>query len=135
MKSKSPALALAISLIPYLWLFFIFFSSFTPENGATRVLSRSHRSGTIPTQVISNAGDDHPNQVQLIAPAGTTVAFNSHFWHGGMKNETDSPRQALHSYFCRRDKRQQLDQRKWLRKETIARLSPESRFILDVNDI
>ena len=78
---------------------------------------------------------DHPDQVQLIGTAGTVVVFNSHLWHGGMMNETDSPRRAMHSYFCRRDQRQQLDQRKWLRRETIDRLSLESRVILDVEEV
>ena len=110
-------------------------SNFTRQNGATRVVPGSHRCGKTATDVMSDTKTDHPNQVQLIGEAGTVVVFDSHRWHGGMKNETDSPRRAMHSYFCRRDQRQQLDQRKWLRKETVARLSLESRVILDVADV
>ena len=39
---------------------------------------------------------------------------------------------ALHSYFTRRGNQQQLDQKKYIRPETLARLSPAARFILDV---
>ena len=109
-------------------------SDFTRQNGATRVVPGSHRCGKTVTDVMSDTNTDHPDQVQLIGEAGTVVVFNSHLWHGGMENETDVPRRAMHSYFCRRDQRQQLNQRKWLRKETIARLSLESRVILDVDE-
>ena len=109
-------------------------TDFTRQNGATRVVPGSHRCGKTAADVMSDTTSDHPDQVQLIGEAGTVVVFNSHLWHSGMKNEKKSPRRAMHSYFCRRDQRQQLDQRKWLRKETIARLSSESRVILDVTD-
>jgi len=38
---------------------------------------------------------------------------------------------ALHSYFTRRANRQQLDQKAYIRQETLARLNPAARFILD----
>ena len=47
-------------------------------------------------------------------------------------NCSDQPRRALHSYFTRRANGQQLDQKKYIRPETLARLSPAARFILDV---
>ncbi|MDE0298836.1 MAG: phytanoyl-CoA dioxygenase family protein [Candidatus Poribacteria bacterium] len=110
-------------------------SDFTRENGATRVLPGSHRCGHTAADEMSDTIADHPDQVQLFGEAGAVVVFNSHLWHGGMTNETDSPRRAMHSYFCRRDQRQQLDQRKWLREETLSRLSLESKVILDVADV
>jgi hypothetical protein len=39
---------------------------------------------------------------------------------------------AMHSYFTRRRNGQQLDQAKYVRAETLARLGPAARFILDV---
>jgi ectoine hydroxylase-related dioxygenase (phytanoyl-CoA dioxygenase family) len=74
----------------------------------------------------------HPDEVLLIAPAGTVAVFNSHTWHGGTVNRTDRPRRALHSYFARRERGQQTDQQKYLRPETRAGLSPAACFILDV---
>ena len=64
--------------------------------------------------------------------AGTVVIFNSHLWHGGTGNRSDRPRRALHGLFTRRDRPQQTDQKTYLRPETLARLSPAARFILDV---
>jgi ectoine hydroxylase-related dioxygenase (phytanoyl-CoA dioxygenase family) len=74
----------------------------------------------------------HPEEVKLIAPAGTVIVFNSHLWHGGTLNRTGRQRRAVHSYFTRRGNRQQLDQQNYVRPETLARLSPAARFILDV---
>jgi ectoine hydroxylase-related dioxygenase (phytanoyl-CoA dioxygenase family) len=105
---------------------------FTAGNGATRVVPGSHLSGKSPGDVLADRRDPHPSQVLLTAPAGTVVVFNSHLWHGGTVNRSSLPRRALHSYFTRRGNGQQLDQRKYIRPETLARLSPAARFILDV---
>jgi ectoine hydroxylase-related dioxygenase (phytanoyl-CoA dioxygenase family) len=105
---------------------------FTAGNGATRVVPGSHRLGQRPGDAMADPAARHPGQVQLIAPAGTVVIFNSHLWHGGTRNRTARPRRALHSYFTRREHPQQLDQRKYLRPGTFARLSPAARFILGV---
>jgi ectoine hydroxylase-related dioxygenase (phytanoyl-CoA dioxygenase family) len=107
---------------------------FTPENGATRVVPGSHRSGTMPSEVMADPADPHPEEVLLTAPAGSVVVFNSHLWHGGTLNRSSRPRRAMHSYFCRRDVPQQLDQAAYIRPETFARLSPAQRFILDVTE-
>ena len=105
---------------------------FTAGNGATRVVPGSHRLGRLPRDAMPDPAAAHPDQVQLIAPAGTVVIFNSHLWHGGTRNRTGRPRRALHSYFTRRGNPQQLDQKKYIRPETLARLSSPERFILDV---
>ena len=105
---------------------------FTEYNGATRVVPGTHSSGQAPRDALPDPKAAHPHEVKLLAPAGTVVIFNSHVWHGGTLNSTDRPRRALHSYFCRRDQPQQLDQRKYIRSETLARLSDAARHILDV---
>ncbi|MBZ0290160.1 MAG: phytanoyl-CoA dioxygenase family protein [Anaerolineae bacterium] len=105
---------------------------FTEENGATRVVPGSHRSGKVPKDDMANPADPHPNEKLLLAPAGTVVVFNSHTWHGGTLNRSPNRRRAMHCYFCRRDQKQQLDQRKYIRPETYARLNEAARYILDV---
>ena len=105
---------------------------FTAENGATRVVPGSNRSEQLPQEALADPSAPHPNEVLLTAPAGTVVIFNSHTWHGGTLNRTDQPRRALHSYFCRRDQKQQLDQRAYIHPETRARLNEAARTILDV---
>ncbi len=105
---------------------------FTAENGATRVVPGSHRSGLIPSMAMVDPSLCHPNEVLLTGPAGSVVIFNSHTWHGGTLNRTTLPRRALHAYFCRRELPAQLDQRRFLRPATFSRLTPAARYVLGV---
>ncbi|HVX46406.1 MAG TPA: phytanoyl-CoA dioxygenase family protein [Mycobacteriales bacterium] len=105
---------------------------FTAENGATRVVPGSHRSGSTPAEAMEDPTQQHPDEIQLLGEAGTVVIFNSHLWHGGTLNRSDRPRRAMHSYFCRRGLPQQLDQAKYIRPETRERLSPAAQYILGV---
>jgi ectoine hydroxylase-related dioxygenase (phytanoyl-CoA dioxygenase family) len=123
-----PAPAEGFQVCNSVWLL----DDFTAENGATRVVPGSHRADTVPRLAMPDPTAAHPDEVLLIAPAGTVVVFNSHLWHGGTVNHTDRPRRALHGYFARRERGQQTDQRKYLRPETRAGLSPAACFILDV---
>ncbi len=107
-------------------------SDFTEQNGATRVVPGSNRSGQHPKDALDDPTVPHPDEVILTAPAGTVVVFNSHTWHGGTLNRSDEPRYGLHSYFTRRDQRQQTAQKALLSEETKARLSEAARVILDV---
>ena len=105
---------------------------FTTGNGATRVVPGTHRGGSVPRQAMPDPAAAHPDEVLVTGQAGTVVVFNSHLWHGGTENRSGRPRRALHSYFTRRGNQQQLDQKKFIRQDTLARLSPAARFILDV---
>ena len=105
---------------------------FTAENGATRVVPGSHRSGKHPKDALEDATQQHPNEIQLIASAGAVIVFNSHLWHAGGLNQTDSPRHGLLAYYCRRDQKQLTDQRKFIHPVTYARLNEAKRFILAV---
>ncbi len=122
-----------VGLGPYqvcnsIWLL----DDFTEDNGATRVVPGSHRRTVSVRDTMPDPAAAHPGEVKLTAPAGTVVVFNSHLWHGGTLNRTGSQRRALHSYFTHRGNAQQLNQRKYIRPETLARISPAARFILDV---
>ena len=105
---------------------------FTEENGATRVVPGSHLWGKTPKDALADPSAPHPDEKLLVAPAGTVVIFNSHTWHGGTLNRSHQKRRALHSYFCKRDQPQQLDQRAYIRAETVARLGAAERYILGV---
>jgi len=122
-----------VGLGPYqvcnsIWLL----DDFTMDNGATRVVPGSHRFTVSVRDTMADPTAAHPDEVKLTGPAGTVVVFNSHLWHGGTLNRTSRQRRGVHSYFTRRGNPQQLDQRKYIRPETLARLSPAARFILDV---
>jgi ectoine hydroxylase-related dioxygenase (phytanoyl-CoA dioxygenase family) len=105
---------------------------FTADNGATRVVPGSHRFANVPRLALTDPAAPHADEVLVTGLAGTVVVFNSHLWHGGTQNRGDRPRRALHSYFTRREHGQQLDQKKYIRPQTMAALSPAARFILDV---
>lgn len=105
---------------------------FTSDNGATRIVPGTHKSGNSPGEVLEDPRANHPDEILLTAAAGTVVIFNSHLWHGGTVNRSDSPRYALHSYFTRRHNPQQVNQIHHISQTTKARLNPAARFILDV---
>lgn len=108
---------------------------FTAENGPTRVVPGSHQRGTLPKDEMRDPAAPHPNEVTLLAPAGTVVIFNSHLWHGGTLNRTAARRRALHAYFCHRTERQQLDQQRFARAQTRARLSAAARYVLGIDEV
>ena len=105
---------------------------FSADNGATRLVPGTHRSGVLPQEELADPYAPHPDEVLLEAVAGTVVIFNSHTWHGGTVNRTDRPRRAVHSYFCRRDQPQQIDQQRYFLPATRDRLSEAARWLLDV---
>jgi len=105
---------------------------FSAENGATRLVPGTHKDGKLPQDVLEDQMATHPDEIILEAPAGTVVIFNSHTWHGGTTNRSNSDRRAIHSYFCRRDQPQQIDQARYIREETLSRISPAAREILAV---
>ncbi len=105
---------------------------FSVENGATRVVPGTHLKGDLPQEVLEDPERPHPNEKIIEAPAGSVFVFNSHTWHGGTTNHTDRPRRAIHSYFCRRDQPQQLNQAEYLTDETRTRIGEEGVHILGV---
>ncbi|NND33867.1 MAG: phytanoyl-CoA dioxygenase [Saprospiraceae bacterium] len=105
---------------------------FTTTNGATRMVPGTHKGGRLPQEVLKDPAAPHPKQRLLQAPAGTVAVFNSHIWHGGTRNLTDRPRRSIHSYFCRRDQPQQVDQLRYIRQETRDRLSAAAQYLLAV---
>jgi len=107
---------------------------FTLENGAIRMVPGSHRLGQRPQEVLSDPTASYPGEVLLIGKAGTVVVMNAHMWHGATANQTNRPRRAMHVYYTRRDKPQQLYQKKFLRPEVQSRLSPQARKILALDD-
>lgn len=103
---------------------------FTRENGATRIVPRTHRLGQMPQHVLQDPEQPHPDEVIIDAPAGSVFIFNSHAWHGGTTNRTSKSRRSIHSYFCRSDQPQQVDQARYITPETLKRLSPAAVKIL-----
>ncbi|WP_276371599.1 phytanoyl-CoA dioxygenase family protein [Chryseolinea sp. H1M3-3] len=107
---------------------------FTKDNGATRIVPGTHLAGTLPQDILSDPEAPHPDEVIIEAPAGSVFIFNSHTWHGGTTNHTNKSRRSIHSYFCRSDQPQQVDQSRYIKSETLNRLSPAAIGILGLAD-
>ena len=111
-----------------IWLF----DDFTENNGSTRIVPKSHKLSALPDEVMADPLDKHPDEIRIIAPAGSVFIFNSHVWHGGTLNETGNVRRSIHSYFCSREQPQQIDQKKYITEETLSRIGEKGRRTLDV---
>ncbi len=96
-------------------------------------MPRSHRSGQHPKEVMADPKDSHPDELTLIAPAGSVIVVNGHLWHGGTRNESGERRRVIHGSFIRRDHPQQLTERDYILPETYQRISPALRFLMDVD--
>jgi ectoine hydroxylase-related dioxygenase (phytanoyl-CoA dioxygenase family) len=107
---------------------------FSKENGATRIVPGSHLSGTLPQVALADPEAPHPDELIITAPAGAVFIFNSHAWHGGTTNRTGKSRRSIHSYFCRSDQPQQVDQSRYIKRETLDRLSPAAIKMLGLNN-
>ena len=107
---------------------------FTPQNGALRVVPGSHKWGKRPQEVLADANAPHPDELLVTGTAGDVVVMNAAAWHGGTRNRTARPRRAMHGFYVRRDVPQQQYQKKLLRAETQARLGPELRRVLALDD-
>ena len=102
---------------------------FTAANGALRAVPGTHRAGRLPADALADPRAAHPDEVMITAAAGDLIVMNAHLWHGGLANLTDRPRRAMHGYYCRADKPQQQYQKRLLRPEVQARLSPAERAL------
>jgi ectoine hydroxylase-related dioxygenase (phytanoyl-CoA dioxygenase family) len=111
-----------------IWLF----DDFTAQNGSTRIVPKTHKLKSLPDEVMADPNGKHPDEIRIIAPAGSVFIFNSHVWHGGTTNQTDQVRRSIHSYFCTREQPQQIDQKKYITEETLKRIGKKGRHILDV---
>lgn len=132
----------------------VLFDDMTRDNGPTRVIPGSHLWPSVNVATV-NMGDwtypelspeeqalipddldaPHPNEVLVEAPAGSVVIINSALWHSGTKNVSGTRRRVLHLTYTRRDLPQQLYQRDYLTRELYDRLTPEQRFLFDVEPL
>lgn len=93
---------------------------FTEENGATRLVPRSHLWDRRPE------GCNIPT-VAGTGPAGTIMLFEGRLWHGTGANRTDKPRPALLCYCCRPFVRPQENSLLSLAPEVLAQCSETLR--------
>jgi len=93
------------------------------DNGATRLIPGSHHLAGTWEELGVNPSRSHPDEIALVAPAGSVLVYNAHLWHGGGINISGARRRMLHSYYVGCGQRQQYD--------LPALLSPATRNRLD----
>jgi len=105
----------------------------TAENGAPRLVPGSNRMPGRPEDFLDDPAATHPEAIVAEALAGSVIMINAHTWHGGTKNRSGARRRVLHAYYTAREHPQQQDQRRWITDETLAWLTEEQRWLLDVD--
>ena len=65
------------------------------------IVPGTHKSGRFPQDVLGDPFAPHGDEIVVLAPAGSVVVMNTHAWHGGTANHTDTPRRVIHSFYCR----------------------------------
>jgi hypothetical protein len=106
----------------------VMLDDFTEENGATYLLTGSHRLSERPPDDLffRDAG-------RATGSAGTVVMFDSNLWHAAGVNRTAGPRRALTLAFTRPFVKQQLDYPRAIGYDRAASLSPTLRQLLGYN--
>jgi ectoine hydroxylase-related dioxygenase (phytanoyl-CoA dioxygenase family) len=77
-------------------------TAFAPDNGPLRVIPGSHRviEPLIDLEARGSAMGPHPDEVKIVAPAGSVILFNSaDLWHSGTHNYSPAPRLAVTAGF------------------------------------
>ena len=106
----------------------VMLDDFTLENGATYVLSGSHRTPEKPTE-----SDFFNHADRFVGKQGSIVLFDSNLWHATGKNETERVRRALTLTYTRPFIKQQLDYPRYLGYERMAQFSEGMKQILGYN--
>lgn len=102
--------------------FILMVDEFRTDNGATCFLPGSHQR-TVPA-----AGDQ---TVAACGPAASMVIFNGSVWHGHGANTTKHARRSIQGAFIRRDAPRGIDLAARMRPETVDRLSPLAKYLIE----
>jgi ectoine hydroxylase-related dioxygenase (phytanoyl-CoA dioxygenase family) len=95
------------------------------------VVPGSHRfGGATPEETGVDPYVRHPEEIRLIAPAGTAIMMNTWTWHAGGRNRTADPRYLVSAIFMRRGRYQARGNRRLL-PATQARFNEASLYVLD----
>jgi len=106
----------------------VMLDDFTEANGATRLLSGSHRLADRPADE-----SFFRDAICAVGPAGSIVVFNSNLWHAAGMNRSGGPRRALTLAFTRPFIKQQLDYPRTLGYDRRDSYSPALRQLLGYN--
>ena len=114
--------------MPLLLNTLVMLDDFTPDNGATYLMTGSHRFAEKPSEEQFYRQAD-----RALGTAGSILIFNSNLWHAGGDNVTDAPRRSVTPMYCKPFMKQQFDYPRAVGYETAERLLPHTRQVLGFN--
>lgn len=85
----------AFQVVTALWIL----DDFTEQNGATRLIPKSHRWPRLLPKTQQRPNARHPDQRLVCTPAASVLIFNGHLWHSGTCNRSTGPRRVLQQQF------------------------------------
>jgi ectoine hydroxylase-related dioxygenase (phytanoyl-CoA dioxygenase family) len=97
-------------------------TDFTPDNGATRLVPRSHRAERRP-----RPGEQPHDVVEAVMPAGSVLVYNGSLWHGGGPNRSAGVRRGIVCNYCAGWVRQEEGQPLALSRDEVAAFPPRLR--------
>jgi hypothetical protein len=106
--------------------------AFTVDNGATRFVPGSHLQSTDPRDCMADTLNPHEEQVLACGPAGSLIIFNASVWHGHSANRSRARRRSIQAHFVAREAQESTHHAKRMRVETMRRIAPLGRYVLDV---
>ena len=115
--------------LPLLLNTLVMLDDFTEDNGATYLMSGSHR--TAPT--LPSESDFHAVAEQAVAKAGSVLVFNSNLWHRAGKNITNKPRRSITPMYCKPFMKQQYDYSRALGYDNLANASDWLKQVVGYN--
>jgi ectoine hydroxylase-related dioxygenase (phytanoyl-CoA dioxygenase family) len=114
--------------MPLLLNTLVMLDDFTPENGATYMLSGSHKAAERPSDE-----DFYARAERAVGPAGSVLVFNSNVWHAGGDNTTERTRRSVTPMYCRPFIKQQFDYPRVLGYDAGPQLTPHTRQVIGFN--
>lgn len=103
----------------------VLLDDFTEDNGATYILSGSHKTEEKPDEK-----SFYENADRAIAKKGSIILFDSNLWHAAGKNNTTGNRRVLTISFTRPQFKQQLDYPRFLGYDYGEALSDRLRQVV-----
>jgi hypothetical protein len=88
---RPPGRGYDVDGITVLWML----DDFLSDNGATRVVPRSHRGAAAVPRSLAQPGVRHPDEIVVTGRAGDALIFDAHLWHSGRENVTGQRRRIV----------------------------------------
>ena len=110
---------------------YIYLDNATKENGATRIIPKTHKKIGWPDDYI-NTNERHKDEIRVETEAGSIVVFNLNTWHAGAENTNGKPRKTIFIQIKKRDEGQLLNYKKFLSKKTKMKLNEAQKYLLAI---